>query len=267
MSHPRAKITRYPGSLDVTGIEDNMNTEVQVARASKKGWIWLSEDNEDLEDLPVDELLAEHSPGTVFRLTLDDHLAVDAVDDLDPESLLTRGFFPDEPWQYEAGEFEVLLLVEQVDSVGDPRSDDEGEAVDYRVVAVHTPRDIYGPKGTALRDAIEVLEGAAGARVIKRMPAITTNEELERIRSFEQAAKDAVIAAGLDRWGFKDSVWTLLPGSCQHGAEYVAIVARELIGTTPEWTQDAYDYLSRRFVAATGRSLHPDDKPVAASPA
>ncbi len=235
-----------------------MNTEIQVATASKKGWIWLHEDNEDLEGLPVEELLAEHRPGTVFSLTLDNHLAVEAVEDLDPESLLNSGFFPDQPWHYEGNEFGVLLLVEQVDGLGYPRSD-EGEVVDYRVVAVHTPRDVYGPTGTPLRDAIDLLEGEAGARVIQRMPAVTRADELERIRSFEQAAKDAVIAAGLDRWGFKGSVWTLLPGSCRHGSEYVAIVARELIGTTPDWTQEAYDYLSRRFVAATGRGLHPDD--------
>lgn len=91
--------------------------------------------------------------------------------------------------------------MEQLDSVGDAYSD-EDESVNYRVVAVHTPPDVYGPKGTPLHDAIELLEGAAGPRVIRRMPAIATDEELERIRSFDQAAKGAVIAAGRDLWGF-----------------------------------------------------------------
>lgn len=30
-----------------------MNTEVQFTTAGKRKWIWLHEDNEDLEDLPV----------------------------------------------------------------------------------------------------------------------------------------------------------------------------------------------------------------------
>lgn len=239
-----------------------MNTSLHETEVRNARWIWLSEDNDDLDDLPSEALLAEHGPGTGFWLTWDDHLAVHQSGDIGPESLLNAGLLPDDVWNYEDGEFGLLLRVEPVGEVGDVDSG-ESTTVEYRVVAVHSPRDIYGPKGSPLRDALETLEGHAGLRVIAKMPPLTTHDELDQIRAFEKAAKDAVIAAGEDKWGFEDSVCTLLPGSCQHGEGYVALVARRLIDTTPEWTQDAYDYLSRRFVAATGRRLHPDDNPAA----
>ncbi|WP_457180985.1 hypothetical protein [Mycobacteroides abscessus] len=230
------------------------NSVMDESAVDKAGWIWLSEDNDDFEELPVKVLLAEHSPGTVFWLTWDDHLEVSKSVDRNPESLSATTIFPDSVWNLE--DSDSLLLVETTGKLG---GTGQSRTVEYRVVAAHSPHDIYGPKGTPLRDLLETLEGKGRMKIIDKMPPVTSNEEWERTKAFEKAAKQAVIAADEDKWGFKDSIWTALPGSCQHGQEYVALIARHLIGTTPEWTQEAYDCLTHRFRVATGRGVHPDD--------
>lgn len=47
-----------------------------------------------------------------------------------------------------------------------------------------------------------------------------------------------------------DQDWDL--GSCQHGSEYAAIAARDLIDTVPGWTQGAYDTVMARYHRAFG---------------
>lgn len=51
--------------------------------------------------------------------------------------------------------------------------------------------------------------------------------------------------------------WEYL-GSCQHGYEYAAIAARDLIGTVPGWTQQAYDLVMTRYRRAFGREDGPE---------
>ncbi|MCV7286114.1 hypothetical protein H7J87_12325 [Mycolicibacterium wolinskyi] len=65
-----------------------------------------------------------------------------------------------------------------------------------------------------------------------------------------EAARDALAAAGRNTW---------FPESCCHGDEYVAIAARDLIGSVPGWTWDAYELVARPYAQATERKLHPED--------
>jgi hypothetical protein len=69
----------------------------------------------------------------------------------------------------------------------------------------------------------------------------------------EQAAADALDAIGADEF------WWGCIGSCVYGGEVIALAARDLIGTVPGWTQDAYDLLTRPWLTATGKPAHPGD--------
>jgi hypothetical protein len=70
------------------------------------------------------------------------------------------------------------------------------------------------------------------------------------------AAEAALKAVGAD--GF---YWT----GCVYGWELLALAARDLIGTTSEWTQEAYDALTEPWRLVMRTPVHPDDKaPVAA---
>jgi len=75
---------------------------------------------------------------------------------------------------------------------------------------------------------------------------------------------DAALAALAERGADED--WWESIGSCQYGWEIAALAARDLIGTTPEWTQEAYDFLTRPWFTAFGRPVHPDDKTPAEKP-
>lgn len=61
------------------------------------------------------------------------------------------------------------------------------------------------------------------------------------------AALDALEAAGADAWWWSTAV------TCAYGHELVAVAARDLIGTIPQWTQTAYDTLTAPWLAAAGR--------------
>jgi hypothetical protein len=69
----------------------------------------------------------------------------------------------------------------------------------------------------------------------------------------EQLACEALDAIGAD--GF----WWSGIGACAYGGEVKALAARDLIGTIPGWTQEAYDLLTGPWAAAFGRPAHPDD--------
>ncbi|MFI0487550.1 hypothetical protein [Actinomadura sp. 9N215] len=60
------------------------------------------------------------------------------------------------------------------------------------------------------------------------------------------AALAALQAAGADAWWWSTAV------TCAYGHELVAIAARDLIGTVPDWTQAAYDVLTAPWRAAFG---------------
>ena len=44
-----------------------------------------------------------------------------------------------------------------------------------------------------------------------------------------------------------------------HGTEIIVLAARDLIGTTAAWTQEAYDLLTRPWAEASGQPAHPAD--------
>jgi hypothetical protein len=71
------------------------------------------------------------------------------------------------------------------------------------------------------------------------------------------AANDALCARGYD--GFW---WSQGGVSCAYGWELLALAARDLIGSTPEWTQEAYDALTTPWRTAFPTPLHPEDGPL-----
>lgn len=78
------------------------------------------------------------------------------------------------------------------------------------------------------------------------------------------AAADAAVAA-LDAYG-ADGDWWAEIGACQYGrGEILALAARDLTGTTPEWSQEAYITLTRPWLTAFRRPVHPDDSNTAAT--
>jgi hypothetical protein len=67
------------------------------------------------------------------------------------------------------------------------------------------------------------------------------------------AAVAALDAAGAD--GF----WWSTVGGCGYGTEVIALAARDLIGTTAAWRQEAYDLLTRPWTETSGQPAHPAD--------
>jgi hypothetical protein len=63
-----------------------------------------------------------------------------------------------------------------------------------------------------------------------------------------------VVGANVDFW---------VDGFGGYGVEMLALAARDLIGTVPGWTLDAYDTLVYPWRVAFGRPLHPGDEAVA----
>jgi len=74
---------------------------------------------------------------------------------------------------------------------------------------------------------------------------------------YPEAERMAIEA--LDAYG-ADGCWWDEVGACAYGGEVKALAARDLIGTVPGWTQEAYDLLTGPWLAAFGRPVHPDDK-------
>jgi hypothetical protein len=67
-----------------------------------------------------------------------------------------------------------------------------------------------------------------------------------------------VAVAALDVAG-ADGFWWSSVGGCEYGTEIIALAARDLIGTTAAWTQEAYDLLTRPWAEASGQPAHPAD--------
>lgn len=124
-------------------------------------------------------------------------------------------------------------------------------------------------------EAAEPLGGLLGPQAAQILAAITEAERVligdpEGMTALAyNAAADAAYEAGnpvadesaaagaLDRYGADGSWWEQCH-SCAYGAEITALAARDLIGTTPGWTREAYDRLTRPWRAAFG-PVHPDD--------
>lgn len=71
-----------------------------------------------------------------------------------------------------------------------------------------------------------------------------------------EAAQEALYQRGADGWWWGNTI------GCCWGNEILALAARDLIGTTPEWTQQAYDVLTRPWRTALSLPLHPEDPAV-----
>jgi hypothetical protein len=67
------------------------------------------------------------------------------------------------------------------------------------------------------------------------------------------AAAAALAAAGAD------TEWWSRAGTSEYGHLVLAVAARDLIGTTPLWTQGSYDLLTIPWLAATSQPAHPAD--------
>ena len=67
-----------------------------------------------------------------------------------------------------------------------------------------------------------------------------------------------VAVAALDVAG-ADGFWWSSVGGCEYGTEIIALAARDLIGTTAAWTQEAYELLTRPWAEASGQPAHPAD--------
>ncbi|KLI09391.1 MULTISPECIES: hypothetical protein [Mycobacteriaceae] len=129
--------------------------------------------------------------------------------------------------------------------------------------AVHHPRDAYGALWTPLWDAFELLESDDfnPDDILDARENLLEDKGVEFGEPYPQhpsgtywdgvnAAENALTSAERNAH---------FPRSCSHGDEYVAIAARDLIGTVPDWTWDAYELIARPYAQATGRKLHPDD--------
>ena len=130
--------------------------------------------------------------------------------------------------------------------------------------AIHHPADVFGATGTPLRTAFDLLEdldsdldaiNAARENLLADKGIEFGDPRSLHPRSGTYtygvgAAEKALTSAGRN---------ARFPRSCCHGDEYLAIAARDLIGSAPDWTWDAYELIARPYAHATGRKLHPAD--------
>lgn len=143
------------------------------------------------------------------------------------------------------GDEGVLLHVERVYR--------EAAGGDYRIIGRHHPRDAYAAPGTPLREVLNLVEGGA-VDVCELADARLALLDVAGDWSFGTAGE--VAAAALEAAGRN----SYFPGSCQHGDEYLAVAARDLIGRgEPDWTWLAYELIARPYAHVVGRKLHPDD--------
>lgn len=116
---------------------------------------------------------------------------------------------------------------------------------------------MLGPQAAQIRavvaEAERVLIGDDGEIAQKYAAAIDAVYD-DGYDEAERLACEALDAIGAD-----GSWWSEI-GACAYGGEVKALAARDLIGTVPGWTQEAYDLLTGPWVAAFGRPVHPDDK-------
>jgi hypothetical protein len=235
----RTRSTRTRGwvhAIDSTG-EFSADDVAELATKTVGDTITLSTEQ-------IDEIY----PSTVLDPTMDGRHAIEEAD-------ITSGVAEES--------MGVLLYVDIV------KGTFTGDGAEFVVGATHHPRDIYGTRGTPLREAIDLLESDnfdpydinEACADLLREKGIEYGDSLEHIRRGDsywittyrggvEAAEKALTAAGRNTW---------FPGSCCHGEQYVAIAARDLIDTVSGWTWDTYELVARPFALATGRKLHPDD--------
>ncbi|RJL20188.1 hypothetical protein [Bailinhaonella thermotolerans] len=122
---------------------------------------------------------------------------------------------------------------------------------------------ILGPQARQVRAAIAagqalLLDDGDGPTATAYHQGIEA-QDTETVGRHERAAKDAL-------GPHADTLWMDELGGDVYAPVLVALAARHLIGTTPAWTQEAYDYLTRPWRSVPDLPpLHPSDAPVPAS--
>jgi hypothetical protein len=235
-----------------------------MTRMTTRQWL-LIVDNDDsgIGQDAIDALIADHSPGVTFWA--DSGWLGAGGDGDNPDPLHLHGVDDEcEPWDEDRRD--LLLRVERTGAAPryrkadwplDPHdypSEGDIEVVEYRVLAAHNPKDAYAAQGTRLREVLDLLCGPDETDIVNRKwygaGAVTVNKD--HFASCKNAAEDALRLAGRN---------TNFPGSCLHGEEFLALAARDLIGSVPGWDQKTYDYLRAPFEKAAHQRLHPNDGP------
>jgi len=146
-----------------------------------------------------------------------------------------------------------------------PVTEDEGDAEcpDGWTITSRTAdlSAMLGPQAAQILDAIAEAEktlvsgGPGDATEVAEAYHAAVEADYRAI----DTAADAAVAA-LEAYG-ADGDWWAGIGACQYGrGEILALAARDLTGTTTEWAQEAYGTLTRPWLTAFGRPVHPDDK-------
>lgn len=198
-------------------------------------------DDYALEDFTVEEIIlgATPTPVRVARLTPDGPVRPQTWASADGEEVLHTHFVQAPAWTVEA--------VETLDGLMGPNAEHLTQAIrsaiwlagDLDRFDQESPYD-EEPHRAAYDHAVDALYETYGSRVPWHL---------------DMAAERALNAYGADgTW------WARFWGSCTTGgSEIPALAARDLIGTDPAWTPEAYLILTAPWRAAFGRGIHPDD--------
>ena len=233
------------------------------------GWIFLERGLADTDITPDFETLAAcHEPGTLIYIAEDDAAIVS--EDPDPRSADIS-----QSDNFIAADVEDYLLL-WIETTGRRAP---GGAIEFRIVRSESVLEAILPTKGRLRDVVVKLENAmtnhwwvhphtgpqsSFLQAYQRRPddfgtADGTYEEYrDGVHAANKALRDDFYASGSRHTHSRIPALT----SCQHGDEYTALAARDLIDTTPGWTQLAYDRIRLRYERAFGETLHPDDQPL-----
>ncbi|MFD9964868.1 hypothetical protein [Amycolatopsis sp. NPDC058986] len=153
------------------------------------------------------------------------------------------------------------------DVVPEPHDAVEAEG-GWTVRALMPVETILGPQGAqvvaAVRAGFPYFDELCDEQVLDSY--VSTGNMLHTNRKAElDAALDAAENA-LDNVAADGLWWTRCAMACNWNNEIPALAARDLIGTTPGWNQEAYDLLTLPWRTALPTvPLHADDKPLAAT--
>lgn len=150
----------------------------------------------------------------------------------------------------------TLVRVEPVGEVDGPDKCDRTfhASGGWTVTGVEESVDaVLGPQAARVREVVALAEktltGLCGdPREEAYMEAV--NSRYDDAQPHVEAAEAALKTIGA--YGF---YWT----GCEYGWELLALAARDLIGTTLEWTQEAYDALTEPWRLVMHLPVHPDD--------
>ncbi|MGH3377655.1 MAG: hypothetical protein ACRDS0_03835 [Pseudonocardiaceae bacterium] len=149
------------------------------------------------------------------------------------------------------------LTLVRVEPVGDVTEYDGWFTADggWTVTGVEVSVDpVLGPQATRIREVValaeEALTGWTDTDPVSAAYCAAVNERYDDVQPHVEAAEAALKEIGAD--GF---YWT----GCAYGWELLALAARDLMGTTTEWTQEAYDALTEPWRLVMGLPVHPED--------